>query len=102
MKKNLSSVKYRIELTSSLRRSYDVVHVLRLKPYRKPVDEKTMKVVVDLDGTEEQEVFSILDKQRHKLRIYYLEQFLGESADEAMWMHKTELKNCRKKYPSTN
>lgn len=56
-----------------------------------------MNIVIDLEGNEEQEVFAILDKQRHYRKLYYLVLFVGEPPSEAIWMHKSELANCKEK-----
>lgn len=49
--------------------------------------------MIEADETTELVIIGILRKKRVKRTIYHLEQFDGQSLSEAIWMHKSELKN---------
>lgn len=91
----MGPVTYKITLPPSMKRAHDVVHVSKLKPYHRPDnDTGPLSIVVDADGTTEQEVLAILDKKREKRKLYYLVQFEGDPISDAVWLPRTELKNC--------
>ena len=88
-------VNYMIEMPPSMKRKHNVFHVSKLKPSNRPANEvRTLSVVIDAGGNTEQIVHQILDKKREKRRVFYLVQFYGDSKEAAIWMHKSELKNC--------
>lgn len=78
-----------------MRRSHNVFHESNLTRYntRENPHECTSAVIAP-DGTTEQVVKAILDKKKRKRKVYYLVQFDKQSTSEAIWMHKSELKNC--------
>ena len=89
-------VTYRVELPPTMRRAHNVFHVSKLKGYKKPAgDGPLLPIVIDADGTEEFEVKAILDKKKEKRSVSYLVQFEGEPVEEAIWLPKAELTNCR-------
>ena len=92
----MGPVTYRVELQPSMKRAHNVFHVSKLRHYKQPLGRKgSLSVVIDADGTVEQEVHAILDKKRDNRRIYYLVQFIDYHVSEAVWMTKAELKNCK-------
>lgn len=95
VKEKKGPVTYKIELPPTMKRSHNVFHLSKLKRYHPPVGQDgPTTVVIDADGTTEQVVIGILDKKRERRRVYYLVQFEGQPTSEAIWMHKSELKNC--------
>lgn len=52
-------------------------------------------MVIDADGNVEQEFKAILDKKKSRRKIYYLVQFENDAPEDAIWMAKSELSNCR-------
>ena len=78
-----------------MKKAHDVVKVDKLKPYNRSTKQSgPLSVVVDADGNVEQEVFAILDKKRKNQRVYYLVQFESDAVSDAIWIHKSELRNC--------
>ena len=89
-------VTYKFELLPTMRRAHNVLHVSKLKKYHsKKASHELLPIAIDADGTEEYEVRKILDKRKHNRRVYYLVQFEGEPVQEAVWLPKSELSNCR-------
>lgn len=41
-------------------------------------------------------VLAFLDKKGEHNKLYYLVQFYSNSEDETVWIHKSELNNCKK------
>ncbi len=91
----LGPVTYRVELPDSMRRSHNVFHVSKLKKYERADEDGSMNVVIDAKGTTEQVVTAILDKKKENRKVYYLVQFDRQAEADAIWMHKSELTNCR-------
>lgn len=87
-------VTYRVELPSSLKRAHNVFHVSKLKKYQKTKGQNKMEVVIDGDGTVEEEVQEIMDKKRENNAIWYLVRFYGDEESEAIWMPRQDLTNC--------
>ena len=78
-----------------MKRSHNVFHVSKLKKYVKEGKAKgPMSVVVDPEGTTEQVVTAILDKKRSGRQVFYLTLFDNDPKSEAVWLSKSELKNC--------
>ena len=95
VKEVMGPVTYRIELPSSMKRAHNVFHVSKLKRFHRRDDEDgPLNVVIDADGTEEQEVSEIIGKKREKRKMYYLVRFEGDSEEEAIWLPEADLKNC--------
>ena len=77
-------------------RAYNVFHVSKLKKYvRSDHETGPLSVVIDADGTTEQEVIAILSKKRENRKAMYLVQFEGDPDCEAVWMPKSALSNCK-------
>ena len=94
--KVIGPVDYRVELPPSMQRAHNVFHVSKLRKYKEPLGRKgPLSVVIDADGTVEQEVEAILRKKKHQRRIYYLVQFMDDPESEAVWLPKSELTNCK-------
>ena len=92
----MGPVTYKLELPPSMQRTHDVIHVSKLKKYLKPrVQSGSLPIVVDADGTEEMEVAEILEKKGYRRALYYLVRFEDEPRSEAVWLSKSELKNCK-------
>lgn len=78
-----------------MKKAHDVFHVSKLKPYMRSLNTSgPLSVVIGADGNVEQEVVAVLDKKRENRRVFYLVQFEGDPKEEAIWTHKSELKNC--------
>lgn len=87
---------YKVELPPTMKRAHNVFHVSKLKKYvREENDISSLSVVIDADGNVEQEVKAILDKKKSRRRIYYLVQFEHDAPEDAIWMAKTDLGNCK-------
>lgn len=96
VQKILGPVTYQIELPPTMKKAHSVFHVSKLKRFvRHKEDSSSLSVIIDTEGTIEEEVINILDKRRQKRKLYYLVQFEGGSPEEAIWMPKSELKNCQ-------
>ena len=79
-----------------MRKAHNVFHVSKLKGYSKPKDQGgLLPIVIDADGTQEFEVKAILDKKKENRQTKYLVQFEGEPPEEAIWLPRAELSNCR-------
>jgi len=95
VKEVMGAVDYKIEMPPTMKRAHNVHHVSKLKPYKRPADGiGNLPVVIDTDGNMEDAVYAILGKKRKNRRVYYLVQFVGDSEEDAIWMHKCSLKNC--------
>ncbi|CDF35428.1 unnamed protein product [Chondrus crispus] len=86
-------VTYRIELPPSLKRAHNVFHVSKLKKYQQQEGQNNMEVIIDGDGTVQEEVQEIMDKKKEDNAIWYLVRFYGDEESEAIWMPKQDLRN---------
>ncbi len=78
-----------------MKRDHNVVHVSKIKKYIRPANESgPVSVVIDTDSNVKQEATKILDKKREGRRVYYPTLFEGDAESDAIWLPKTELKNC--------
>lgn len=79
-----------------MRKAHNVVHVSRLKIfYRADNASGPLDVTIDVDGSVEQEVSTILQKKRANGTTYYLTLFDGDPASEAIWMPASDLVTCK-------
>ena len=53
-----------------------------------------MDVVIDADGTVEQEVRGILDRRRVNRRYEYLIEFVGQPKSDVINLPRSELRKC--------
>lgn len=91
----LGPVTYKVELPPSMKRAHNVFHVSKFKPATKPSDSENVSVTIDKSGKIEEAVYAILDKKRRNRKLYFLVQFVGDNEEEAIWMQKSELGNCK-------
>ncbi len=92
----MGSVTYKVELPSSMPRAHNVFHISKLKKYCRPENESgPLCIIVDADGTVEQEVKAILGKKRIKRTVHYLVQFEDEPESEATWMCQSDSQHCK-------
>ena len=92
----MGPVTYRIELPPTMKRAHNVFHVSKLKKYNGDKDVSDLiPITVDADGTQEFEVKAIVGKKKQNRRIFFLVQFEGKPREEAIWLPKTELQNCK-------
>ena len=102
IKKVVSKVAYQLELPPTLR-IHPTFHVSLLRKYEDPesfphrpkAPERPDAIVID--GQEEYEVESILDKRRHRRRIEYLVKWKGFPDYDATWEPLTNLANAKEK-----
>lgn len=92
--KVMGPVTYKIELPPSMKKAHNVFHVSKLKKFIGKEIQGTIDIVIDADGTSEQEVAEILDKKRIGRKLHYLVRFEGDPESEALWLQKSDLKNC--------
>lgn len=86
----------RIELLPTMKWVNGVFHVTKLKKYfRAEIFNTNLSVVIDAEGSVEQEVKKILDKKLSRRKIYYLVQFKHDTKEDAIWMAKSELIKCK-------
>lgn len=96
VKKVMGPVTHMIELPPSMKKAHNVFHVSQLRKFnRREGDHKSLSIVIDAQGTVEQEVTAVLDTRKNNRRRQYLVQFEGESVEEGTWMNKNELPNCK-------
>lgn len=91
----IGEVSYKIELPPSMSRAHNVFHVSRLKEVKGDVEKGTMDVIIDADGTVEQEIECILDHKGSKKHRKYHVKFIGETEQEAVWMTRAQLENAK-------
>lgn len=94
VKKVMGPVTYKIQMPPSMKKAHNFVHVSKLKPYQREGESDTLDVVIDADGTVEQEVKAILDRRRVNRRYEYLVQFVGQPESEAIYLPRTDVRNC--------
>lgn len=58
-------------------------------------DEKSLSLVVDAQKNGEQKVKAILGKKKSRRKVYNLVHLEDDSTKDAIWMHKSLLKNCQ-------
>lgn len=78
-----------------MRRAHNVFHVSKLKKYvRFDEDISTLSVVIDADGTVEQELKRILPKNGvDSCTTWYSSKTMTQK--DALWIVKDELANCK-------
>ena len=91
----MGPVTYKIELPPSMRRAHNVFHVSKLRRYNHDGNgNEPLPIVIDADGTIEQEVSRILQRKKFKRQWQYLVLVAGDPESEAVWIPRSELKNC--------
>lgn len=70
------------------------LNVSKMKPYVSREGEDPMDVVIDADGTVEQEVRGILDRRRVNRRYEYLIEFVGQPKSDVINLPRSELRKC--------
>ena len=62
-----------------MKRAHNAIHMSKLKEYqRNKGEQRPVQIIIDVDGTKELEVESILDTKKHNRRIYSLVQSANE------------------------
>lgn len=97
IEKVISAVAYRLALPPTMK-IHPVFHVSQLWPYLDPSplhDIPARPPPIEVEGTPEYEVESILDKQIHRWRTEYLVRWLGYPDYDATWESLVNLGNAQ-------
>lgn len=94
--KVMGSVNYEIEVPPTMTRDYNAFHVSKLKPYIPPKGGvPNVSVVIDVSGTTEEVVRSILGCKKEGRQIYCSPHLEGDLVSEPIWLPKIELKHVK-------
>lgn len=86
---------YRLKLPPKYSRLHDVFHVVLLKEYHQPTGNPPEIFQPDLiDGEEEWEIESLLDKRVNRNKLEYLVRWRGYGPADDQWIQKSELKHA--------
>lgn len=100
----LELVTYRLEMPPDNQRGHNVFNVDIFKRFVQDKSEKHMDIMVNGEGTVEQEVLRILKHQGPKRRKQFLVQCVGEKPNKALWHTLRDLVHCKdliKEYKAT-
>lgn len=86
---------YEIDLPPAMNRTYNVLHVNKLKKLVQDGTNKNRDIVINAEGHIEQDVAEILKKRTKRVQLQFLVRFQGDSLSEALWIYKPQLQNCK-------